>query len=160
MTDERIAELMGWHWPTSAHPDDMLAKVRAVVHEAKTDNSQQIETLYALYQQASSQRDVLMAQQTQLIEVWKQRIKEAKTEWQGLTERDVKTITENAPSVEWAVRMAESTLREKNGDKRTKAEWRGLTGDEMDEIYAGNDGTRSRRRILDLIEDRLKEKNT
>ena len=35
-------------------------------------------------------------------------------EWQGLTERDVKTITENAPSAEWAVRMAESTLREKN----------------------------------------------
>ena len=81
-------------------------------------------------------------------------------EWQGLTERDVKTITENAPSAEWAVRMAESTLREKNGAKRTKAEWRGLTGDEMEEIYAGNDGTRSRRRILDLIEDRLKEKNT
>lgn len=114
MTDERIAELMGWHWPTSVHPDDMLAKVRAVVHEAKTDNSQQIETLYALYQQASSQRDVLMAQQTQQIEAWKQRSKEAKTEWQGLTERDVKTITENAPSAEWAVRMAESTLKEKN----------------------------------------------
>ena len=34
MTDERIAELMGWHWPTSFHPDDMLAKTRAVVHEA------------------------------------------------------------------------------------------------------------------------------
>ena len=126
----------------------------------RNQHNQQIETLYALYQQASSQRDVLMAQQTQQIEVWKQRSKEAKTEWQGLTERDVKTITENAPSAEWAVRMAESTLREKNGAKRTKAEWRGLTGDEMEEIYAGNDGTRSRRRILDLIEDRLKEKNT
>ena len=37
MTDERIAELMGWRWPTSVHPDDMLAKVRAVVHEAKTE---------------------------------------------------------------------------------------------------------------------------
>lgn len=37
MTDERIAELMGWHWPTSVHPDDMLAKVRAVVHEAKPE---------------------------------------------------------------------------------------------------------------------------
>ena len=34
--------------------------------------------------------------------------------WPGLTERDVKTITENAPSAEWAVRMAESTLKEKN----------------------------------------------
>ena len=34
--------------------------------------------------------------------------------WQGLTERDIKTITENAPSAEWAVRMAESTLKEKN----------------------------------------------
>ncbi len=37
MTDERISELMGWRWPTSLHPDDMLAKVRAVVHEAKTE---------------------------------------------------------------------------------------------------------------------------
>lgn len=38
-----------------------------------------------------------------------------KQEWQGLTERDVKTITENSPSVEWAVLMTESTLKEKNG---------------------------------------------
>ena len=38
-----------------------------------------------------------------------------KPQWQGLTERDVKTIVENAPSVEWAVLMTESTLREKNG---------------------------------------------
>ena len=37
-----------------------------------------------------------------------------KPQWQGLTERDVKTITENAPSVEWAVLMTESTLKEKN----------------------------------------------
>ena len=37
--------------------------------ERQLDNSQQIETLYALYQQASSQRDILMAQQ---IEAWKQ----------------------------------------------------------------------------------------
>ena len=80
----------------------------------RNQHNQQIETLYALYQQASSQRDVLMAQQTQQIEAWKQRNKEAKTEWQGLTERDVQTITENAPSAEWAVRMAESTLRGKN----------------------------------------------
>lgn len=35
-------------------------------------------------------------------------------QWQGLTERDIKTITENAPSVEWAVLMTESTLKEKN----------------------------------------------
>jgi hypothetical protein len=37
VTDERIAEMMGWHWPTSLHPDDMLAKVRAVVREAKRE---------------------------------------------------------------------------------------------------------------------------
>ena len=37
MTDERIAEMMGWRWPTSLHPDDMLAKVRAVVNEAKRE---------------------------------------------------------------------------------------------------------------------------
>ena len=37
--------------------------------ERQLDNNQQIETLYALYQQASSQRDVLMTQQ---VEAWKQ----------------------------------------------------------------------------------------
>jgi hypothetical protein len=37
VTDERIAEIMGWRWPTSLHPDDMLAKVRAVVNEAKRE---------------------------------------------------------------------------------------------------------------------------
>lgn len=37
--------------------------------ERQLDNSQQIETLYALYQQASSQRDILMTQQ---VEAWKQ----------------------------------------------------------------------------------------
>jgi len=37
VTDERIAEMMGWRWPTSLHPDDMLAKVRAVVNEAKSE---------------------------------------------------------------------------------------------------------------------------
>jgi len=46
----------------------------------KEKNSQQIEFLYALYQQASSQRDILMAQQTQQVEAWKQRIREAKLE--------------------------------------------------------------------------------
>ncbi len=41
MTDERIAELMGWRWPTSLHPDDMLAKVRVVVREAvRTDGGE------------------------------------------------------------------------------------------------------------------------
>ena len=38
----------------------------------------------------------------------------AKPQWQGLTERDVKTIVENAPSAKWAVLMTESTLKEKN----------------------------------------------
>jgi hypothetical protein len=38
-----------------------------------------------------------------------------KSGWQGMTERDVKTIIENAPSAGWAVRMTESTLKEKNG---------------------------------------------
>jgi len=37
--------------------------------ERQLDNNQQIETLYALYQQASSQRDILMTQQ---VEAWKQ----------------------------------------------------------------------------------------
>ncbi|NDG41640.1 MAG: hypothetical protein EBY28_20240 [Betaproteobacteria bacterium] len=119
MTDERIAALMGWRWPTSVHPDDMLAKVRAVVHEAKTDNSQQIETLYALYQQASSQRDVLMAQQTQQIEMWKQRIKEAKSQWQGLTDDDVNELTKNViafkSDIVDFIGRAEAKLKEKNG---------------------------------------------
>ena len=42
MNDERIAEMMGWHWPTSFHPDDMLAKVRAVVNEAKRDTVREL----------------------------------------------------------------------------------------------------------------------
>jgi hypothetical protein len=42
VTDERIAKLMGWHWPTSFHPDDMLAKVRAVVNEAKRDTAREL----------------------------------------------------------------------------------------------------------------------
>jgi len=37
--------------------------------EQQLDNNPQIETLYALYQQASSQRDILMTQQ---VEAWKQ----------------------------------------------------------------------------------------
>jgi len=74
---------------------------------------ERIETLYAMYQQASSQRDVLMAQQTQLIEVWKQRIKEAKTEWQGLTFEDIDDI---GASKDWiaGARWAEAKLKEKN----------------------------------------------
>lgn len=58
----------------------------------RNQHNQQIETLYALYQQASSQRDVLMAQQTQQIEVWKQRSKEAKTGWQGLTDDELREM--------------------------------------------------------------------
>ena len=39
-------------------------------------------------------------------------------------------------------------------------EWQGLTDEEIDEIYAGEGGTRTRRRIVRLIEAKLKEKNT
>jgi len=41
-------------------------------------------------------------------------VHKGRKEWQGLTEQDVKTIVENAPSVEWAVLMTESTLKKKN----------------------------------------------
>ena len=34
-------------------------------------NNQRIETLYALYQQASTQRDAVMAQQQQIVNNWK-----------------------------------------------------------------------------------------
>ena len=34
-------------------------------------NNQRIETLYALYQQASTQRDAVMAQQQQVVNNWK-----------------------------------------------------------------------------------------
>ena len=61
----------------------------------RNQHNQQIETLYALYQQASSQRDALMAQQTQQIEAWKQRSKEAKTEWQGLTDEEIHDCFQN-----------------------------------------------------------------
>ena len=84
----------------------------------RNQHNQQIETLYALYQQASSQRDVLMAQQTQQIEAWKQRSKEAKTEWQGLTEDDVNELTKDViafkSDVKKFIREAEAKLREKN----------------------------------------------
>ena len=84
----------------------------------RNQHNQQIETLYALYQQASSQRDVLMAQQTQQIEVWKQRSKEAKTEWQGLTDDDVHELTKDViafkSDVVKFIREAEAKLKEKN----------------------------------------------
>ena len=47
MNDERIAEMMGWHWPTSFHPDDMLAKVRAVVNEAKRELHEEMRNALA-----------------------------------------------------------------------------------------------------------------
>ena len=82
----------------------------------RNQHNQQIETLYALYQQASSQRDVLMAQQTQQIEAWKQRSKEAKTEWQGLTPKDIDDLAVSMISMDWmaGARWAEAKLREKN----------------------------------------------
>jgi hypothetical protein len=39
--------------------------------EIIAENNQRIETLYALYQQASTQRDAVMAQQTQIVDNWK-----------------------------------------------------------------------------------------
>ena len=42
----------------------------------------------------------------------------------------------------------------------TKQEWQGLTEEEIDEIYSGGGGTRTRRRIWKLIEQKLQEKNT
>jgi hypothetical protein len=85
----------------------------------RNQHNQQIETLYAMYQQASSQRDVLMTQQTQQIEAWKQRSKEAKTtEWQGLTDDDVHELTKDViafrSDVVKFIREAEAKLREKN----------------------------------------------
>jgi DnaJ-class molecular chaperone len=38
--------------------------------------------------------------------------------------------------------------------------WVGLTLEELDAIYAGNEGTRTRRQIYQAIEAKLKEKNT
>ena len=82
----------------------------------RNQHNQQIETLYALYQQASSQRDVLMSQQTQQIEAWKQRSKEAKTGWQGLTLKDIDELAVGMVSMDWmaGVRWAEAKLKEKN----------------------------------------------
>jgi len=87
----------------------------------RNQHSQQIETLYALYQQASSQRDVLMAQQTQQIEAWKQRSKEAKTGWQRLTDDELREMLGYGKSEYIAdykrnfVNAIEAKLREKNG---------------------------------------------
>ena len=72
----------------------------------RNQHNQQIETLYALYQQASSQRDVLMAQQ---------RSKEAKTGWQGLTDDEREEICRSDPyRPTEMLKLAEAKLREKN----------------------------------------------
>lgn len=81
----------------------------------RTQHNQQIETLYALYQQASSQRDVLMAQQTQQIEAWKQRSKEAKTEWQGLTDAEIEEFENMELGTHDLCLEIEAKLQEKNG---------------------------------------------
>lgn len=82
----------------------------------RNQHNQQIETLYALYQQASSQRDVLMAQQTQQIEAWKQRSKEAKSKWQGLTDDEREEICRSDPyRPTEMLKLAEAKLKEKNG---------------------------------------------
>ena len=80
----------------------------------RNQHNQQIETLYALYQQASSQRDVLMAQQTQQIEAWKQRSKEAKTEWQGLTDAEIEEFENMELGTHDLCLEIEVKLQEKN----------------------------------------------
>ena len=87
MTDEHYEGSAGWQGLTDAEVmgiafnfDVPSPVIRTVETKLKEKNSQQIEFLYALYQQASSQRDILMAQQTQQVEAWKQRIREAKLE--------------------------------------------------------------------------------
>jgi hypothetical protein len=80
----------------------------------RNQHNQQIETLYALYQQASSQRDVLMAQQTQQIEAWKQRGKEAKTGWQGLTDAEIEEFENMELGTHDLCLEIEAKLQEKN----------------------------------------------
>jgi hypothetical protein len=52
------------------------------------------------------------------------------------------------------------TIWTSEDNRPLKPEWQGLTDEEIDEIYAGEGGTRTRRRIVRLIEAKLKEKNT
>jgi hypothetical protein len=91
MSDEHCEGSVGWQGLTDddvheltcnliAFKDEIVAFIRKAEAKLKEKNSLQIEFLYALYQQASSQRDILMAQQTQQVEAWKQRIREAKLE--------------------------------------------------------------------------------
>jgi len=87
MSDEHYEGSAGWQGLTERNVKTITenapsAEWAVLMAEStlKEKNSQQIEFLYALYQQASSQRDILMAQQTQQVEAWKQRIREAKLE--------------------------------------------------------------------------------
>jgi len=77
LSEEEIAEITRNVIGFRSDIVDFIGRAEA---KLKEKNSLQIEFLYALYQQASSQRDVLMAQQTQQVEAWKQRIREAKLE--------------------------------------------------------------------------------
>jgi hypothetical protein len=132
MSDEHCEGSVGWQGLTDddvheitrdviAFKSDVVDFIGRAEAKLKEKNSLQIEFLYALYQQASSQRDILMAQQTQQIEAWKQRSKEAKTEWQGLTDDEInagmdRTVLpiEMQQAFGAGVRYAETKLKEKN----------------------------------------------
>jgi hypothetical protein len=112
LTDDDVHELTK---NVIAFKSDIVDFIGRAEAKLKEKNSLQIEFLYALYQQASSQRDILMAQQTQQIEAWKQRSKEAKTEWQGLTEDDVNEVYAAGDAYRIRiVRLIEAKLKEKN----------------------------------------------
>jgi len=52
MTDERLAELLGWHHMADADEDGLLHRIRLIVAEAQAERDGQIERMRAALKQA------------------------------------------------------------------------------------------------------------
>jgi hypothetical protein len=57
---------------------------------------------------------VLVKKLGQAMSFAKEELIQPKREWQDLTDKEVKTICANSQTIEWAILMAQSTLKEKN----------------------------------------------
>jgi hypothetical protein len=77
-----------------------------------------------------------------------------------MTQNEIKTLVEDL-RLNHEFCPKEVILQAANELERlSQRTWVGLTEVELDAIYAGNEGTRTRRQIYQAIEAKLKEKNT
>lgn len=85
--------------------------------EIIAQNNERIETLYALYKQASDQRDAVMAEQTKQIEAWRQLITANEVIFKAVTGRThwkrtaIRYLKRNAP--DWYL-QAKNEFEERN----------------------------------------------